>query len=531
MKRHITALLAAAIAALASCTGRGHHSALTSLDSLTETAPEAAAARLDSLAPAMATAQQADRMHFELLRLKAACLTYNPPQSDSTALAIVNYYKNAPSTGRLAEACYYTGKVYLALRDYPEAMNFFHMALDNAPEPDTRLKARTYAQLGYIFRSNRLYADALNAFEKAYVNDSITSDTVGILYCLRDIASIHSDINQADSALQYYAKALQIARTNNITDMTATISGQMASQYCKMGLYAQAHASIKTAIDYNDPYDKNSILHILAKIYNGEGKVDSALACYNTLLSEGNLYTRKNAAYAIYKHYAKTGDFTKEVQYFHEYEKMADSLLNVNAAEAVKQSSNKYNYKLKEKENDKLRSTNQQLSTIITNLTITLIIIIVGILWYITYKIQQRKGLRLKHEKYELLGERAKGNATEIETKRSIIASSEIYKSIVCRLNNPDSKKRLTEDEWKQLSEKVNETYPNFKAKVYELCKMSIADYRLCLLIKIGISPSVRAQILSKTSSGITSARSKLYKRAFGRNGGAADWDAIILSL
>lgn len=106
-----------------------------------------------------------------------------------------------------------------------------------------------------------------------------------------------------------------------------------------------------------------------------------------------------------------------------------------------------------------------------------------------------------------------------------------IYALIRQRLNSPNGRKRLSEDEWRQLAEAVNAVYPGFDSKLADLCKMSTADYRLCLLVKIEMSPSAMAQILVKTSSGITSARAKLFKRAFGTSGGAADWDGVIRSL
>lgn len=531
MKRHITALLAAAIAALASCTGRGHHSALTSLDSLTEAAPEAAAARLDSLAPAMATAQQADRMHFELLRLKAACLTYNPPQSDSTALAIVNYYKNAPGTGRLAEACYYTGKVYLALRDYPEAMNFFHMALDNAPEPATRLKARTYAQLGYIFMYQWLNKDAIKMFTTAYKHYKAANDTSGMIYCLRDLGYLQKNAMKYDKAIRLYGSALSLAKSQNNEDLAATVSGQLASLYCTTGNLGKAWEHLKKAIAYNDPYDQGSILHITAELYEATGMQDSAISCYQKLIKTGDIYSRKDAYRKISEYYGKKNDVKQEIKYFNVYEILTDSIQSSRAAEAIKQASNKYNYSLREKENRELEAENSKYLLTITILICVIIVLSMAIVLIIALVKNKHINQKYKQAKYLNPGKDEKSSNAGSNDKDLVLKQTEIYLTIIRRLNEHDSKKRLTEDEWKQLSEKVNETYPNFKAKVYELCKMSIADYRLCLLIKIGISPSAMAQILSKTSSGITSARSKLYKRAFGRNGGAADWDAVILSL
>lgn len=132
--------------------------------------------------------------------------------------------------------------------------------------------------------------------------------------------------------------------------------------------------------------------------------------------------------------------------------------------------------------------------------------------------------------KYDPAGGMADDTA-EAQRRRDGIEARPIYALIRQRLNSPNGRKRLSEDEWRQLAEAVNAVYPGFDSKLAELCKMSTADYRLCLLVKIEMSPSAMAQILVKTSSGITSARAKLFKRAFGTSDGAADWDGVIRSL
>lgn len=145
--------------------------------------------------------------------------------------------------------------------------------------------------------------------------------------------------------------------------------------------------------------------------------------------------------------------------------------------------------------------------------------------------LRQRMQQQQAREKYVLADGRAAADTAEEHRRMAGMEASPIYAIIRQRLNSPNERKRLSEDEWWQLSETVNTVYPGFDEKLAELCKMSTADYRLCLLIKIEVSPSAMAQILVKTSSGITSARAKLFKRAFGSNGGAAKWDDVIRSL
>ena len=112
------------------------------------------------------------------------------------------------------------------------------------------------------------------------------------------------------------------------------------------------------------------------------------------------------------------------------------------------------------------------------------------------------------------------------------ISDYEIYKVILQIVNNPSSKKRiLSKDEWSLLRDAVNEVSPDFDKKLSELCKMSEKDYHLCLLLKTGIPLSDIKKIVALSSSGVNSARNKLYIRAFGEKKHPEEWDKIIRSL
>lgn len=93
------------------------------------------------------------------------------------------------------------------------------------------------------------------------------------------------------------------------------------------------------------------------------------------------------------------------------------------------------------------------------------------------------------------------------------------------------SNKRLRSEDWEKLRKAVNEVSPDFDQKLSELCKMSEKDYRICLLLKVGISLSDIKEFVNLTSSGVCSARNKLYGRAFGEKKHPEEWDKIIRSL
>ena len=60
---------------------------------------------------------------------------------------------------------------------------------------------------------------------------------------------------------------------------------------------------------------------------------------------------------------------------------------------------------------------------------------------------------------------------------------------------------------------------------------MSELEYQVCLLIKLRITPTEMADVLSRDGSTISTVRSRLYKKVFGSKGGARDWDEFVLSI
>lgn len=90
---------------------------------------------------------------------------------------------------------------------------------------------------------------------------------------------------------------------------------------------------------------------------------------------------------------------------------------------------------------------------------------------------------------------------------------------------------RLKDEEWNGIEEQVKKVYPGFCSQLRTLYPMSDLEYHTCLLIKLRIAPTDIAAVLSRDVSTISTVRSRLYKKVFGRKGGAREWDDFILSM
>ena len=100
----------------------------------------------------------------------------------------------------------------------------------------------------------------------------------------------------------------------------------------------------------------------------------------------------------------------------------------------------------------------------------------------------------------------------------------ELHKRILTGRNLPPNV-------WEDVETRFKSVYPGFTNRLRSLHKLSETEYRVCLLIKLRISPNEMAVLLNRSQSAISTIRSRLYQKVFGQKGGAKDWDTFILSL
>lgn len=89
----------------------------------------------------------------------------------------------------------------------------------------------------------------------------------------------------------------------------------------------------------------------------------------------------------------------------------------------------------------------------------------------------------------------------------------------------------LDEKEWETLDKTINDEIENFNQRIKEYHNVSIQEYRICMLIRIGIPIKDMAVIMSLSASGISKARTRLQEKFFGKEGSTKDFDSFVNSL
>lgn len=169
-----------------------------------------------------------------------------------------------------------------------------------------------------------------------------------------------------------------------------------------------------------------------------------------------------------------------------------------------------------------------------TNHTLIYVLIIVGVVLVLIvnyahtlYRNKKRveQELRQIEEERKAMPEPVRQALDTVETE---FHQSDFYISLRKRISDGE---RLRKEDWEAIETTLNGIYPRFTSTLLSLHNMSQVEYRVCLLLKLNASPSEIAGMLCKDTSSISSTRSRLYQKVFGKKGSSKQWDEFILSL
>ena len=265
---------------LMGCSTRHGDPRLDEIAEMVSDRPEEALARLDSIDSS--DLSEGDRHFYDFLTIKGRDKAYIFHTSDSLILDVLEWYETHDSKGYYPEALYYAGRVYSDMGDSPTALRYFQQALDAIPEDSKNLMFRSsvLSQTGRLLSNMHLYSKAI-----PYIEES----------------------NEID--IQFKDNEFGLAYNHHL----------LAFAYKHLGDLDKTRFHIKEAIQYSKKLSKEdqaNIMTDLARLYNIENKIDSALyiirslplkvdsVCLNyTLATAGEIYLEAGILDTAY-HYA-----------------------------------------------------------------------------------------------------------------------------------------------------------------------------------------------------------------------------------
>ena len=569
-------LLALLLLGFCACGHGSYPSVLLRADSLASVAPDSARVLLARWADSAGHAPERVRMYHRLLTIKAADKAYVRHTSDSLIKKVVAYYEDGGDKSLLPEAYYYAGRVYRDLGDAPQALDYFERAADVLPPRGQEVLAgKIYSQTGTLFLYQQMYEEALEMFRRAYAYDVKAGDVRGQVFALRDITNVYQRMEKLDSTLAYIQKAHVLASECGNVDMLSLVQGQRLSLYLQLQKYDSAEVCLREAFKHVHKANHSGLYSMASQLYNYTGRLDSAIYYWNLLVDSGTIYAKGMSHFALAQVAMRRKDTDKALRHFVQYQLCEDSIRRLTNTETIRQMHSLYNYKLREKENQK-----RQRQMLLYGISGGCILFLSMAFGYVQYVRRKRAELlqrleyanRVKEEteqrseqfireneqkivaleqqlreadaahreqlqrQKEMLQLENRQAQTVLEKQRLVEAAMkdmDVRKDLEARLSTGYiGSKMLKEKDWLSIEGEIEVLFSGFKEKLQALYPdFSDFEYRLCLLIRLGMRPVDMAELTAHTKESVTAARRRMYEKVFRKKGTPKDWDSVVLSL
>lgn len=578
MERSIIFIL---LSMLLSCTGnKAYDQQLSKADSIMDIADDSAQIAikmLDALKPEWSKFTKAQRMRYDLLYHKAMNKAYIDFTSDSTMLAVVDYYEHHGTANDRMLAYYILGCVYRDMHEAPMALEYYNKATEQADtaaqDCDYATLCRVYSQMGVLFSKQYLPYQELFSFEKATHYAYKAHDTLNAIRYYYNKTGAYTYLDNEDSAIIVNTRAAELFRKHGY-DRAADIAFGCNYVYylkrnnidkAKKAFEAYNRANFVGNQNYEDSYA--FLLYEKGLFFLQTNQLDSAYCKLNESLKFSKSFSNKAIiTKTLAQYYLKSNNPILAAKYAMKSTEYNDSDLVRVRKTQLHQLQAMYDYS----RNKRLAMVAEQKSEkrIMVIYVVILCSIILFCLSIFIYKLQMNKKnhrisliqqlyndslLKLQSNQRELqrvkdLNEleviqqkeevimNLKNTIKDIREKFSgslltdtdiILQNSAIFRKIQFITLHP--KEKLSNEDWIELSDLIEQLIPSFPQMLKN--RLTEKEYHICLLIRLHISPSSISNLVELSNSGVSLSRKRMLEKVCGKDGTAKDFDKFILSL
>lgn len=566
---------------LLSCTGnKAYDQQLSKADSIMDIADDSAQIAikmLDALKPEWSKFTKAQRMRYDLLYHKAMNKAYIDFTSDSTMLAVVDYYEHHGTANDKMLAYYILGCVYRDMHEAPMALEYYNKATEQADtaaqDCDYATLCRVYSQMGVLFSQQYLPYQELFSFEKATHYAYKAHDTLNAIRYYYNKTDAYTYLDNEDSAIIVNTRAAELFRKHGY-DRDADIAFGCNYVYylkrnnidkAKKAFEAYNRVNFAGNQNYEDSYA--FLLYEKGLFFLQTNQLDSAYCKLNESLKLSKSFNNKAiTTKTLAQYYLKRNNPILATKYALKSTEYNDSDLVRVRKTQLHQLQAMYDYS----RNKRLAMVAEQKSEkrIMVIYVVILCSIILFCLSIFIYKLQMNKKnhrisliqqlyndslLKLQSNQRELqrvkdLNEleviqqkeevimNLKNTIKDIREKFSgslltdtdiILQNSAIFRKIQFITLHP--KEKLSNEDWIELSDLIEQLIPSFPQMLKN--RLTEKEYHICLLIRLHISPSSISNLVGLSNSGVSLSRKRMLEKVCGKDGTPKDFDKFILSL
>lgn len=474
-------------------------------------------------------------MQYLVTRTQVRYKAYKDIKGDTAVFKAWKYYKEKKTESRwTALAAFYSGCVYLELDDKNRAMRAYIEALSDAKKTtDNKLKGLVQNNIGDMLSQQGLNRQALEAYKKAEIFYS--EYTKLRLVSISNIGRSYTMIGNNDSAIVVFKNGLEQIRNNQ--KGKALLEQNLSISYLQEDKYQDALFYLKQAFKDNlDSLEIPRLYMNLANIYAGLGQEDSSRNYIELVKKSAESIKNMDLKISIYDALAQieeaNNDLRQTIIYLKKESEAYDKYLDIRNTNSILDIQQKYNFEL-------LKNSYQEaVSKYQYGVIILLIIIILGIIAFSKYRIDQKNKLLETHERIATLSKMATelehSSSTKMELQEQNMREllmwkfDVIKKSILVTKMETDNAPTLQlarkfqeivyhnkkGDVWTDIEEVINKIGKNLSLRLRaRFPELSEKEYKICLLTYAGMNVKEIGVILELSSNSIQTYRTSLRKK------------------
>ena len=554
------------LTALVACTEHGEFERrLAVADSLIAAEPDSAYRMLDAMSDEARQMPQVKRMRHLLLRTQAQRHTGIGFTSDSISNLLVSYYNAHGTPNERMTAHYLKGCSYLELGDEPATLRCFNEAVGTA---DTSALDCNYAQMGDIYgQIARIYNNhampdsALRAYGLAEHYARKANDTINVITIWGNKSNVLIDLGRISEALELREKAAERFKAMGYSKKAARVKGLCIKWYIQQGELDKAKAAMdeyEAISGYSRIKDETksgweSYFHIKGTYYLETGKLDSANYYFKKLkLASDTLFNIQTAQklqnaqsmynYMRHQEAAHRKELESKNVQLRLYRGIAFILLfaavmsvfvlllrrrirrNERQLVVVRRENSRLNVLIgnNNRKLDELNGLIEEKISIITALNDQLNQQAIDLNSYHKQaETIQQLNERIAHYETEMMNQVTANLMNRLAEEPALMV---VFQKLKAR------KEYLTKSEWTDLYSTAEKYFPalcNIKTNP----KVSVSEYQICVLTKLGLRINDIIYLTQISASNISNMRSRMLSKLFGEEGGAKDFDIRIKSL
>ena len=472
--------------------------------------PEAQA-HAEALRDSLQQSSELVRQRYNLLTIRQRDKRDMIPSSPDSALQVLSFFEGQKRASRDKErACYYLGSAYRDLKDYPRAVNYFLLAVDEAEkaeDADTLIWQNALSQLRYLYMLQLDYeAERDVALQAVELAKRQKQQNLG--WYLMDAASAYGHLNDTVRCLLYCDQAYKAIEGEGFPSKYRTVLANMLAIYTKQTISQFDNLTISQFDDRVDtllrrlsqlPEDQRPHNYelSLAMFREYANCTDSAIlhykACYDR---EKTLSSRYEASAGLQRCYLRKKEFERAAQWGCRLYDINDSIIAQRSFEETQRARDTYlYYRDREKEQAIIRRDERIIfASVISGLV--LLCIVLGLLAFYNYRKKKFMEQIVAGEKELKYRKKMNRELTQIALMNNATGDA---RDVVEHFHRASvGRATLEKESWKDLTSAIEALYPGFLEAVQERLQGNLHEpqLRTICLMKIGMKSSQIANIM-----------------------------------